>query len=198
MVGTGFSHRGRFLVRKPCEQFVRPLKNMNKKNSTQRIVIAALLAALTCVATIIIKIPSPLNGYLNFGDCVVLLAGWTLSPVYGFLAAGLGSALADLFSGYVVYAPATFVIKGLMAPVAYYSFKALNKRLGSLPSRIISGITAEAVMILGFFVFEGFLYGFGPSAVNIPANGFQGFSGLILGCILVNVFEKSKRFGQPA
>ena len=87
-----------------------------------------MLAALTCIATMVIKIPSPLNGYLNLGDCVVLLAGWMLSPVYGFLAAGVGSALADLFSGYVVYAPATFVIKGLMALVAYYGFKLLQPR----------------------------------------------------------------------
>ena len=169
---------------------------MNTKNATQKIVIAALLAALTCVATMIIKIPSPLKGYLNLGDCMVLLAGWILSPVYGFLAAGLGSALADLFSGYVVYALATFVIKGLMALVAYYGFKLLHRKLGNLPSRIITGIAAEMVMILGYFVFEGFLYGFGPSIVNIPANGVQGIAGLILGCILVKVFEKGNLYSS--
>lgn len=165
---------------------------MNTKNTTQKIVMAAMLAALTCVATMIIKIPSPLKGYINLGDCVVLLAGWTLSPTYGFLAAGLGSALADLFAGYVVYAPATFVIKGVMALIAYYGFKLLHKKIGNLPSRIITGIVAEAAMILGYFVFEGFLYGFGPSVVNVPANSVQGIAGLILGCVLVKVFEKSK------
>ena len=165
---------------------------MKEKNATQKIVIAALLAALTCVATMIIKIPSPLKGYLNLGDCVVLFAGWMLNPIYGFLAAGLGSALADLFSGYGLYAPATFVIKGSMALVAYYVFKLLHKRIGNLPSRIIAGIAAEAIMILGYFVFEGFIYGFVPSVVNIPANGVQGIAGLVLGCILVKVFEKSK------
>ena len=151
-----------------------------------------MFAALTCVATMLIKIPSPLKGYLNLGDCVVLLAGWMLSPVYGFLAAGLGSALADLFSGYLVYAPATFVIKGLMAVVSFFGFKLLHKKIGNLPSRIITGLVAEILMILGYFVFEGFLYGFGPSVVNIPANGVQGVAGLILGCILVRVFEKNK------
>ena len=161
---------------------------MRQKSSTKKIVIAALLAALTCVATMIIKIPSPLKGYLNLGDCVVLLSGWMLSPVYAFLAAGLGSALADLFSGYVVYAPITFVIKGLMALVAFYGFKLLHKKL---TSRIFSGIAAEAVMILGYFVFEGFLYGFAPSAINIPANSVQGIAGLILGCILIKALEKS-------
>ena len=159
---------------------------------TKKIVMAALMAALACVATMIIKIPSPLKGYLNLGDCIVLVSGWMLSPTYGFLAAGLGSALADVFSGYVTYAPATFIIKGLMALIAFYGFKLLNKKIGNLPSRIISGILAEIVMILGYFVFEGFLYGFIPSAVNIPANGVQGIAGLIIGVILIKVFEKSK------
>ncbi|MBQ2391740.1 MAG: ECF transporter S component [Clostridia bacterium] len=168
------------------------MSNSTQNNTTQRIVMAALLAALTCVATMIIKIPSPLKGYLNLGDCVVLLAGWMLSPTYGFLAAGLGSALADTFSGYVTYVPATFVIKGLMALIAFYGFKLLHSKLGNISSRIISGIVAEVVMVAGYFIFEGFLYGFGPSLVNIPANVIQGIAGLIIGTILVKVFEKSK------
>ena len=162
------------------------------KTKTQKIVMASLLAALCCVATMIIKIPSPLKGYLNLGDCVELLSGWLLSPAYGFAAAGIGSALADIFSGYVTYAPATFVIKGLMALIAYYGFKILGNKIGNLPSRIISGIVAEIVMVLGYFVFEGFLYGFIPSIVNIPANAVQGVAGIIIGTILIKVFEKSK------
>lgn len=161
-------------------------------SKTKRMVIAALLAALTCIATMVIKIPSPLQGYLNLGDCIVLLAGWLLSPVYGFVAAGLGSALADLFSGYMIYAPATFVIKGLMALIAHFGFRLLHKKLAPLPAEIISGIAAEVMMVLGYYVFEGFLYGFGPSAVNIPANGVQGIAGLIIGTILVKIFKKSK------
>jgi len=161
-------------------------------NKIKKIVMAALLAALACVATMIIKIPSPLKGYLNLGDCIVLVAGWMLSPTYGFLAAGLGSALADLFSGYVTYIPATFLIKGLMALIAFYGFKLLHGKLGSLSSRVISGILAEILMILGYFVFEGFLYGFPAAVVNIPANGIQGLAGLIIGIILSKVFEKAK------
>ncbi len=162
------------------------------KTKTQKIVMAALIAALCCVATMIIKIPSPLKGYINLGDCVVLLSGWLLSPLYGFLAAGIGSALADVFSGYVTYAPATFVIKGLMALVAFYGFKILKSKIGNLPSRIISGIAAEVIMVLGYFVFEGFLYGFIASIVNIPANLVQGIAGIIIGIILVKVFEKAR------
>ena len=161
------------------------------KTKTQKIVFSALLASLVCVATMIIKIPSPLKGYINLGDCVVLLSGWILSPVYGFLAAGVGSGLADIFSGYAVYAPATFIIKGLMAVVAHFVFKMMSKRLPALPSHITSGFLAEVLMVGGYFLFEGFLYGFIPSAVNIPANAVQGVAGLILGVVLVRVFEKS-------
>lgn len=165
---------------------------MKSKKATQKLVIAALLAALTCVATMVIKIPSPLKGYLNLGDCVVLTAGWMLSPLYGFLAAGLGSALADIFSGYAIYAPATFLIKGLMALAAFYIYKALHKRINNPVSRIISGFIAEVIMVLGYYIFEGFMYGFDSALLNVPANAIQGAAGLILGFILIKVFEKSK------
>jgi uncharacterized membrane protein len=162
---------------------------MNSK--TGKIVITALMAALVCVATMIIKIPSPLKGYLNLGDCIVLLSGWMLSPGYGFLAAGLGSALADLFSGYATYAPATFIIKGTMALVAFICFRFFSKKIGKLPSEIIGGLLAETVMVMGYFVFEGFLYGFAPSVVNIPANAVQGVAGIIIGTALIKLFEKA-------
>lgn len=160
------------------------------KKVTQKIVLSALFAALVCVATMLIKIPSPLKGYINLGDGIVLLAAWILPLPYGIAAAGLGSALADLFSGYVAYAPATFVIKALMAVMAYFCYKLFAKKLNSTLSRIFSAILAETVMILGYFLFEGILYGFLPSLVNIPANAVQAVAGIIIGAALITVFEK--------
>ena len=163
---------------------------MNTK--TKKIVLASLMAALTCVATMIIKIPSPLKGYINLGDCIVLASGWMLPMPYGFLAAAIGSALADVFAGYMTYVPATFLIKGLMAVLAFGGFKLLRNKIGSLPARLVSGIAAEVVMVLGYYLFEGFLYGFVPSMVNIPANSVQGIAGLVIGVALMKVFEKNR------
>ncbi len=162
------------------------------KNTTTKIVLSALLSALVCVATMIVKIPSPLKGYINLGDCVVLLSGWMLPLPYAFLAAGIGSALADLFSGYMVYIPATFIIKGLMAVIAYGLFKLLGEKSGKLTKRIVGGAAAEIFMILGYFLFESILYGAAASLVNIPANAVQGVAGLVLGIVIAKVFEKSK------
>ncbi|MBQ8371410.1 MAG: ECF transporter S component [Clostridia bacterium] len=163
---------------------------MKIKNTPQRIVISSLFAALICVATMLIKIPSPLKGYINLGDGVVLLAAWILPPAYGLVAAGLGSALADIFSGYLVYAPATFIIKALMAFVAYSFYVLFVKKAKATVSRILSGILSEIIMILGYFLFEGILYGFAPSLVNIPANAVQAVAGIIIGVVLITVFEK--------
>ena len=160
--------------------------------TTKKLVSTALLAALTCVATMIIKIPSPLNGYINLGDGIVLLAGWLLSPWLGFLAAGLGSALADILSGYIIYGPATFLIKGLMALVAYYAVKLFPRKHHTLSARIVSAIAAEILMIAGYFLFAGFLYGFGAAAMNIPANAVQGVAGIVIATVLMNIFDKNK------
>lgn len=162
------------------------------KLDAKKTVLTAMLAALCCVATMIIKIPSPYKGYVNLGDCIVLIIGWLLIPTYGFLAAGIGSSLADVFSGYAIYAPATFVIKGLMAVVAHYAYAVLSKRLNNSLSKIISGALSEILMVLGYFLFEGILYGFAPSAVNIPANAVQGIVCLIIGVLIVKIFEKAK------
>ena len=160
------------------------------KNGTQKVVISSLFTALICVATMLIKIPSPFKGYINLGDGIVLLAAWVLPMPYGLVAAGLGSALADVLAGYVAYVPATFVIKALMAIVAWLFYKLFAKKMKEIISRILSGILSEIVMIVGYFLFEGIMYGFVPSLVNIPANAVQAVVGIIIGVVLITIFEK--------
>ena len=76
-----------------------------KNKKLTKLVICGMFAAITCVATMVIQIPSPMSGYINLGDCVVLLGAFLLGPVYGAVAGGVGSMLADLISGYVIYVP---------------------------------------------------------------------------------------------
>ena len=68
---------------------------MTGKN-IRKLVLAALLAALTAVATMIIRIPTPTQGYIHLGDGMVLICGILLGPGLGALAAGIGSMMADL------------------------------------------------------------------------------------------------------
>ncbi len=158
---------------------------------TKKVIMAALFAALVCVATMIIKIPSP-KGYVNLGDSIVLLSGWMMSPLYGFFAAAIGSMLADLLLAYGVYAPATFIIKGVMALTVCFFAKWLKGRTGLLFSRIIGAVVAELIMVLGYFAFETVIYGgFAAAAVSLAFNGLQGLIGLIVGIVLAKFFDKS-------
>ena len=170
---------------------------------TRKTIIAALMAALTCVGTMIIKIPTPTMGYIHPGDGFVLLSGLLLGPLWGGLAAGVGSALSDLIGGYFVYVPATFVIKALTAITGYIVFKVFSKVLKSkteLPTLIISGIAGEAVMVLGYFLFEIFMLsvvnkttlsaGVIASLAGIIPNIIQGVFGVIISSILYPLLKQ--------
>lgn len=158
-------------------------------NKLVRLVFTGLLTALVCVATMVIKIPTPTNGYVNIGDAMVLMSGWLLGPAYGFFAAGVGSALADLISGYGTYVIGTLIIKGCMGAVAAF---VMLKAKGGMLSRIIGGVLAEIIMVGGYFLYESTLLGYGlAAAASIPGNGVQGAMGLIFGILLYQVIEKA-------
>jgi len=167
------------------------MENKTKTSDSVRlIVMTALLAAMACVATMVIKVPSPTQGYMNLGDTIVILAAYLLGPVYGAIAGGVGSALADLLSGYPIYVPATLVIKALMAVAAALLYKALGKKTGAL---VVCGIVAEVIMVVGYFVYEGFLYGFAESATGIPSNLVQAAFGLVLSTLLTLALRQNKQ-----
>lgn len=151
---------------------------------TRKLVWAALFAALTTIATMAIPIPSVMGGYVNAGDAVVILSAFLLGPGWGALAAGLGSALADLFAGYIIYAPATLIIKALMA-LAAGAILRKAKKSKHLPMAILASLTAELIMVAGYFAYEATVLGYGlAAAANIPANCGQAAFGIVAGTSL--------------
>lgn len=160
------------------------------------ICVTAMFAALICVATMLIQIPSPLNGYVNFGDCFILIAAWVLGPVYGFAAGGIGSALADLFTGYVHYVPGTFIIKGLIAVAAALICRAMLKKLGKvvIPAYAVSALAGEMIMVGGYYLYAALLFGksFAGAAASVPGNLIQGAFGLICGVVIIRIIAKTK------
>lgn len=164
---------------------------MNKK--LRIIVLTAMFMALTCIATMIIKVPTiGTNGYVNIGDSMVLLSAWMLGNPYGAIAAGVGSGLADLLAGYGSYVPGTTIIKFAMAFVAYLLYTSLEKAIhNKFVAYIVSGVVAEIVMVVGYFLYEATLLGYGiGAAASIPSNIVQGVTCLILGFLLVNALMK--------
>ena len=146
----------------------------------RKLVLAALFAALCTIMTLVIQVPSPMQGYVNLGDCAVLLSAWVLGPLYGGAAAGVGSMLADLLSGYAHYAPGTFAIKLAMAVVAALLFQALQRRRtpNVLLSQAVSGFAAEIIMVAGYFGYACLWLGKGlAAAASVPGKSFRGSLG---------------------
>ncbi len=166
------------------------------KNKTLKIVIAALMAAMTCVATMAIRVPSPTSGYIHLGDGLVLLSGIILGPVYGGIAAGIGSMFADVFSGYAGYAGATFLIKALAAVTGSIVFHTVNTFLLKSVLKVIpvllAGVTGGIVVTAGYFIFEAFIMNLGTAAAftGVPFNLVQNLFGIIVSAILLPVLFK--------
>ena len=156
---------------------------------TKKLVMAALFAALTYVATSIIKIPTPgTGGYIHPGDAIVILSGIFLGPVYGGLSAAIGSMLSDLLGGYMNYVPITFVIKGLVAVAAYFAFHAVMKMTGKMFFAIfMCGLCATFIVAGGYFVCEIPMYGLGGALGSVPSNIIQGIGGLVISTVLMSI-----------
>lgn len=160
-------------------------------NKIRKMTTSALFIALTCIATMIIKLPTPgTGGYVHLGDAFVILSGILLGPIYGAVAGGIGSALADLLSGYFIYVPITLIVKALMAAgvgLIYHKFaKNLHK---SFVKCILCGGYATILVAGGYLFFESFLYG-SAALASVPANFGQGFSGLVISTILLPILQK--------
>lgn len=168
-------------------------------NNLKKLILAALFAALSCVATMSIRIPTPgTGGYIHPGDAIVILSGVILGPVWGFLAGGIGSALSDLIGGYFIYVPITFVIKGLVALAAGLLYQKIGKNQKSRYIAVILGGVADIILVAGgYFVCEFFIYGAG-SAASIPANIIQGTGGLVISCILYPILISIPNVRQTA
>lgn len=161
----------------------------DSNTNLKKIIITALFAALTCAATMSIRIPTPgTSGYVHPGDALVILSGIFLGPAYGLLAAGIGSALADLLGGYLIYVPITFLVKGIIAFSCGIIYQKTNDtRKKPHLAVVLCGICDIILVALGYFLCEIPLYGAAAAMASVPANLIQGISGLILASLLYPV-----------
>lgn len=155
-------------------------------SNLKKIVMAALMAAFACVATMSIRIPTPgTAGYIHPGDAIVILCGVILGPTWGLLAAGIGSAMADLIGGYFIYVPITFVIKGIVAFAAGMLYRKIGRTAKSRYIAVALGGIADIICVAGgYFLCEWGLYGAAAAAASVPANFVQGIGGLVIGLVL--------------
>ena len=159
--------------------------------------LTGLFAALGCVGTMVLQVPSPTGGYMNLGDAAVLLGACFLGPGYGALAGGVGPALADLLGGYPMYVPGTLVIKAVMALTAGLLYRSLRDRPWG-PA--VCGAAGEVPMVLGYWLYDALLVSVGGTAfgtalagaaAGIPSNLVQAAFGAAASTLLLAALRRS-------
>ncbi len=147
---------------------------------TRRMVLGAVFAALILMATTFLKIPGA-TGYYHLGDGFIYAAAVLLGPVLGGMAAAVGSMLADVLGGYAIWAPWTFVIKGLTAiAVGLVAYRARSwPRIG------LGMVLGAAVTIAGYALAAYVMYGFAAVLPETYFNVAQTGFGILIGFALL-------------
>lgn len=170
----------------------------NNSISTKKLVITALLAALTVVGSALrVTMPVDIAGTTSFhlGNIMCALSGLLLGPWFGGLAAGLGSAIYDCMNPiYIQEAWITFLTKaayGVFAGLVAYSG---SKNWGYVKAIFASAAGAIAYAILYLaksYFYSGLLIkGLTPDAAMIsvisklPATIFNAVVAVIFAPIL--------------
>jgi len=164
------------------------------------VAITSIFAALTCVLTMLISIPIPATqGYINIGDVGVMLTALIFGPVIGSLGGGIGSALADIFLGYPLWAPATFIVKGLEGLIVGLIANPRKVRTYFNVFDIIAVIFGGLFMVFGYFIVEFFVFNFGLAAAlaELPGNLFQFAVGALISLIFIIVLRIVIKISNP-
>jgi uncharacterized membrane protein len=156
--------------------------------SSREAAVVAVMAAATAVTTMLIVIPfAPTRGFFNVGDAMVMFSGLTFGARIGFLAGGIGSALADILLGYGFFAPFTLFIKGMEGYVV-----GLIGRGRNLGYRVAGVVAGAAVMMLGYFMVEWAVLGFEVAIAElITVNSLQVTFGGIISLALSGILAKA-------
>ena len=148
-------------------------------SSTALIAMAAVMAALVCITTILIQVPIPATeGFFNIGDAMIMVAALTGGPLVGAFAGGVGSSLADLLGGWYVWVVPTLIIKGTEG---FLTGWILSKGEQNVQRVVLAWVIGGCEMVLGYFLVQVYLYGLSAAFVELPFNFVQMVVGGLVG-----------------
>lgn len=164
----------------------------NTSSLVLKMVLAGMMAALAFVGPYALHFPY-LTGTIHAGDGFVFLSGILLGPLWGGIAAAIGMSGFDIFSGFAVWAPFTFVIKLIMAVIVGLASKGLREeslKKSSWIKLIGAMIIASAFMVAGYYVAEALIFGNWITPVNsVFMNSLQVGFGVVTSLFVFTVLQ---------
>ena len=141
------------------------------KVTTKEIVITGLAVALVFTATMIhIRLPIGQGGLIHLGNIPLFLVAIIFGRKMGAIAGAFGMGLFDLMGGWTPWAPATFIIVGLMG----YAVGVISEKKDNVAGYAMAILVACAMKIVGYYIAEALIYGnWVQPVLSIPGNLIQ-------------------------
>lgn len=158
-----------------------------KNNKIFKMSLTAVFTAMIFVMTRFISIPVA-AGYVHLGDAFAYLAASLIGP-WGLFAAAVGEALADISSGWIVYAPAALIIKPLIALSFVFANKKRRKIL-TLRTALFT-IPAGVITVAGYFLAD-LIIDKSYAVVNITGNIIQAIGSAVVFVLLAAALDTVK------
>lgn len=146
-----------------------------RRNRIKMMCISGIFSAIVFVVTAYLHIPT-YNGYVHCGDGFIFLAACILPTPYAMLVGAIGALLADLLTGFAIWAPGSVIIKALIAML--FSCKA--KKIVTVRNSIML-LPAALISIVGYYLYEVLITGsFIVSLSGIPGSAIQAVASSIV------------------
>ncbi len=171
---------------------------MKKKVETKKLILIIVLFVVTLLFTWLLRFdyhsPDQLAGYWTLGDVGVYLSAALLGGPWGALVAAAASGLADIIVGQAIYAPASVVIKAVMA----FMFAWYVKR-GNTWLHLAKGVGyTGAWMVFGYFIYDVVIRGnYAIASYGLFLNILQVIASAVVAVpVLFLIGGKSYRHGE--
>lgn len=148
------------------------------KITVSEITMCGVFAALTFLLTryIQVQIIPAKGGLVHLGNVPMFFAA--------AICGGVGMALSDVLSPWIVYAPATLIVVGLMG----FVFGLIVKKKPTIVNLIVATVVVLAIKLVGYYLFEVLLTSsFVVPLASIPGNIMQIVTGAIIAIPIILV-----------
>ncbi|AWE09151.1 ECF transporter S component [Lysinibacillus sp. 2017] len=162
------------------------------------LILTSMLISLVFIATFFINIRLPIaanGGLVHLGSAMLFIVSILFGPKKGAIAGAFGMALFDLVSGWTLWAPFTFIARGLQGYIVGKIAWSYHHNGKSLVYNILATISSIPFMLLGYYVCERILYNSWliPFA-SIPGNLVQNCVGIFIALLVCSFLKKLSIF----
>ena len=158
----------------------------NRALDPRLIAVTAVMAAVVFVVTGMVRVPTPVLGYVHLGDAPIFFAAFAFGPWVGAIAGALGTALADMSGGYAQWAPFSFLVHGLQGflagLIARTAVRSAARPGAAEWTRLLLAVAVGSLVVVGgYFIAGMILVGVAAAAAEIPFNVVQVLCGALVG-----------------